>query len=205
VGAGTPLPVGLGVVSVREPCACGNTTACGNRGHARKAAKGGHLEVLKWAREHDCPWNAGSVGQPPLLRTTTCSNGRSTTAALLNPHHECSMREVASHSLILISSALSMADGVRYCSPCSHVSTLGIDKREFKPGKSCIATLKCVWFLSFIALTFIEPQGASHGELNQPSCVCDSVSTRPHGFGGGGIHIINVRAGGTGRQPGREG
>ena len=22
-----------------------------------RAAKGGHLEVLKWAREHDCPWN----------------------------------------------------------------------------------------------------------------------------------------------------
>ena len=21
------------------------------------AAKGGHLEVLKWARENDCPWN----------------------------------------------------------------------------------------------------------------------------------------------------
>ena len=22
------------------------------------AAKGGHLEVLKWARQHDCPWNS---------------------------------------------------------------------------------------------------------------------------------------------------
>ena len=21
------------------------------------AARGGHLEVLQWAREHDCPWN----------------------------------------------------------------------------------------------------------------------------------------------------
>ena len=22
------------------------------------AARGGHLEMLRWAREHDCPWNA---------------------------------------------------------------------------------------------------------------------------------------------------
>jgi hypothetical protein len=25
------------------------------------AAKGGHLEVLKWARENDCPWNESDV------------------------------------------------------------------------------------------------------------------------------------------------
>jgi len=24
------------------------------------AAEGGHLEVLKWVREHDCPWYAGT-------------------------------------------------------------------------------------------------------------------------------------------------
>ena len=23
----------------------------------RRAAKGGHLKVLKWARENDCPWD----------------------------------------------------------------------------------------------------------------------------------------------------
>jgi len=29
--------------------------------HCTRAAAGGHLEVLKWAREHDCPWNEASV------------------------------------------------------------------------------------------------------------------------------------------------
>jgi hypothetical protein len=24
------------------------------------AAQGGHLEVLNWAREHHCPWDAGT-------------------------------------------------------------------------------------------------------------------------------------------------
>ena len=28
------------------------------REHVSFAAAGGHLEVLQWAREHGCPWNA---------------------------------------------------------------------------------------------------------------------------------------------------
>jgi len=38
VGAGAPLPV--------------------DRGYLCRAAKTGQLEVLKWAREHGCPWDA---------------------------------------------------------------------------------------------------------------------------------------------------
>jgi hypothetical protein len=38
VGAGARVPAGLG-----DRCA--------------RAARNGHLEVLKWAREHDCPWD----------------------------------------------------------------------------------------------------------------------------------------------------
>ena len=29
----------------------------GGRIHLHYAARGGHLEVLQWAREHHCPWN----------------------------------------------------------------------------------------------------------------------------------------------------
>ena len=29
----------------------------------RRAAEGGHLEVLKWLREHDCVWDARTVEQ----------------------------------------------------------------------------------------------------------------------------------------------
>ena len=28
------------------------------RRHSANAAEGGHLEVLKWAGEHHCPWDA---------------------------------------------------------------------------------------------------------------------------------------------------
>jgi len=26
----------------------------------KEAARGGNLEMLKWARQHDCPWDAGT-------------------------------------------------------------------------------------------------------------------------------------------------
>ena len=38
------------------------------------AAEGGHLAVLRWARQHDCPWNEGTCsgaaggGQLAILR-----------------------------------------------------------------------------------------------------------------------------------------
>ena len=38
MGAGARVPVGIGVVHI-------------------PAAEGGHLAVLRWAREHDCPWD----------------------------------------------------------------------------------------------------------------------------------------------------
>jgi hypothetical protein len=38
-----------------------DTTARGTRRRVRFAARGGKLEMLRWAREHDCPWNAGSA------------------------------------------------------------------------------------------------------------------------------------------------
>jgi hypothetical protein len=28
--------------------------------HVPTAAEGGHLEVLRWAREHDCPWDVAT-------------------------------------------------------------------------------------------------------------------------------------------------
>ena len=31
-----------------------------------QAAVSGHLEVLKWAREHDCPWDEGTCGHAAL-------------------------------------------------------------------------------------------------------------------------------------------
>jgi len=40
VGTGTPLPV--------------------ERGDVRRAVRRGHLEMLKWAREHGCPWTAAT-------------------------------------------------------------------------------------------------------------------------------------------------
>jgi hypothetical protein len=45
-----------------------------------KAAEGGHLEVLKWAREHDCPWNEDVQS---LLRAVIwrCCGGRGRQAA----------------------------------------------------------------------------------------------------------------------------
>jgi len=45
------------------------------------AASGGHLEVLRWLREHDCPWNENSVY--PLLWAVTwnCCGGHGSTAA----------------------------------------------------------------------------------------------------------------------------
>jgi hypothetical protein len=55
VGAGARLPVGMADVCVW-------------------AAEGGHLAVLRWAREHDCPWNTNScvgaarAGQLEVLR-----------------------------------------------------------------------------------------------------------------------------------------
>ena len=63
--AGAPLP--LEYVDVFMPplragtwrCCSGrgSTTALGMRGHVTFAARGGHLEVLQWARVHHCPWD----------------------------------------------------------------------------------------------------------------------------------------------------
>ena len=38
----------------------GSTTTRGMRGRVPNAAQGGHLDMLKWAREHDCPWDKDS-------------------------------------------------------------------------------------------------------------------------------------------------
>jgi hypothetical protein len=31
---------------------------CHNAGTCSRAAEGGHLEVLQWARDNGCPWDA---------------------------------------------------------------------------------------------------------------------------------------------------
>ena len=53
---GTPLGWGT--------CTCcsgrGRTAARGMRQTCTDAVEGGHLEVLKWAREHGCPWDAAT-------------------------------------------------------------------------------------------------------------------------------------------------
>jgi len=33
------------------------------------AAQGGQLEVLSWAREHDCPWDYDTCAAPPSAGT----------------------------------------------------------------------------------------------------------------------------------------
>ena len=65
VGASERVPVGLGHVRVRGGegtwrCCSGRvrTGARGTRGRATAAAKGGHLEVLQWARQNGCPWDS---------------------------------------------------------------------------------------------------------------------------------------------------
>jgi len=65
VGAGAPLPVESGKdVCIRRVrwAAGGTAVGTGARvplGHrdVLSAAAGGHLDMLRWAREHGCPWN----------------------------------------------------------------------------------------------------------------------------------------------------
>ena len=40
--------------------------------NVRGAAAGGHLDVLMYAREHDCPWRADVVRRPPIMGTLRC-------------------------------------------------------------------------------------------------------------------------------------
>ena len=62
-----------------------------------RAARGGHFEVLQWARVNDCPWDrwtcamAAQGGNPEVLKwlrtrrragTSRCCSGRARTAAL---------------------------------------------------------------------------------------------------------------------------
>jgi hypothetical protein len=68
VGAGAWLPVGC-VERVKPPLRAGTWRCCsgrgsmtarGMRGTCSRAAEGGHLDVLRWAREHHCPWDANT-------------------------------------------------------------------------------------------------------------------------------------------------
>jgi hypothetical protein len=61
VGAGAPLPVG-----------CANVVS--------KTATGGHLEVPRWAWEHDCPWNA-------LIVERAATGGQQDTFRWAREHH----------------------------------------------------------------------------------------------------------------------
>ena len=45
------------------------------------AAAGGHLEVLRWAREHHCPWDERTCGLPLGAGTLGCCSGRGRTTA----------------------------------------------------------------------------------------------------------------------------
>ena len=65
VGAGARLPVGLQDVRVAavfghlEVLKWARDHDCPwNETTCTKAVEGGHLEVLKWARKHGCPWTA---------------------------------------------------------------------------------------------------------------------------------------------------
>jgi len=52
VGVGASLPVGLADV--------------------RCAAYPGHLEILRWAREHGCEWDEQTCGEPPRADIWRC-------------------------------------------------------------------------------------------------------------------------------------
>ena len=41
----------------------GSSAACGIRRHPTPPLGDGHLDVLQWAREHDCPWDEKRVGR----------------------------------------------------------------------------------------------------------------------------------------------
>jgi hypothetical protein len=45
------------------------------------AAAGGHLEVLQWAREHDCPWDYSICHTAALNGHLRCCSGRGSTGA----------------------------------------------------------------------------------------------------------------------------
>ena len=67
VGAGARLPVGLPDVCMAargghlEVLQWARQHGCPwNEGTSQAAAMGGHLAVLQWAREHDCPWDPGT-------------------------------------------------------------------------------------------------------------------------------------------------
>ena len=47
----------------------------------RRAARGGHLEVLQWARANGAPWNEGLAQMPRKAATWRCCSGRARTAA----------------------------------------------------------------------------------------------------------------------------
>ena len=45
------------------------------------AARGGHLEALQWARANDCPWDPWSAPRPRRVGTWGCYGGRGSTDA----------------------------------------------------------------------------------------------------------------------------
>jgi len=53
-------------VGARERLPVGRGRTCAN------AAKGGHLEVLKWARENGCPWDEGRARTRRRAATSRC-------------------------------------------------------------------------------------------------------------------------------------
>ena len=67
LGAGArlhlPLVAGTCVLKLAKGCTWGSSTCA-------RTALGGHLEVLRWARDHDCPWNTSTCLFGPLRAGT---------------------------------------------------------------------------------------------------------------------------------------
>ena len=72
-----PLQVGTSIFCGGR----GSTTARGMRKRVHAPLKGGHLEVLQWARELDCEWDEGTCYPPLGAGTWRCCSGRGGTAA----------------------------------------------------------------------------------------------------------------------------
>jgi hypothetical protein len=101
VGAGKRLPVGcrrdyysiiaratqgpidapLGVGTWTCLGGCGSTAARVMSLRCAQAAGGGHLEVLRRLREHECPWESSRVTEPLGAGTWMYFNGRGMTTA----------------------------------------------------------------------------------------------------------------------------
>jgi len=72
----------LGVGTCTSCSGCGSATARGMRARAAFAAEGGHLAVLRWAREHGCEWNKAYV------RTVAAACGYADMLSWIDEHGE---------------------------------------------------------------------------------------------------------------------